>query len=267
MRTYRIVEVPEVQLEDLVRRAPELIEADLKFVDHQAFTDRGPLDVLLVDSGHALVVAELKVVEDDRMLVQGVDYYDYVLRNLDGFARAYKQHNIDPKEEPRLFLIAPSFSVTLLNRIKWINISISLFTFQCIEFQDAKDEIVPVYKEVISPTPVDRVETYEIAERYEYITDAKIRSLAQKLVAQIQEWQPERVSVEAKKYYISIKVSGRVFAYLGPRRNSFMVDTNDAEGKWTGYRINSESALEDVIPLVRANFDKIDGGQTAHHSG
>lgn len=84
---------------------------------------------------------------------------------------------------------------------------------------------------------------------------------------QCQEWQPERVSVEAKKYYISIKVSGRVFAYLGPRRNSFMVDTNDAEGKWTGYRINSESALEDVIPLVRANFDKIDGGQTAHHSG
>ena len=136
MRKYRVIEVSETELEDLIRRAPELIEAGLEFVDHQAFTARGPLDVLLVDSGRALVVAELKAVEDDGILVQGIDYYDYVLRNLDGFARAYRQHKIDPNQTPRLFLIAPSFSVTLLHRIKWINIPISLFTFQCIEFED-----------------------------------------------------------------------------------------------------------------------------------
>ncbi len=73
MEKYTNVEVSETQLEDLVRRLPELIEADLAFVDHQAFTDRGPLDVLMVDSGRALVVADLKVVEDDTMLVQGID--------------------------------------------------------------------------------------------------------------------------------------------------------------------------------------------------
>jgi hypothetical protein len=261
MRKYRVAEVSETELEDLVRRAPELIEAGLKFVDHQAFTARGPLDVLLVDSGHALVVAELKVVEDDAMLVQSIDYYDYVLRNLDGFARAYKQHKIDPKQEPRLFLIAPSFSVTLLNRIKWINIPISLFTFQCIEFEDAKGEVVPVYKEITTPAVPERVETYSLDDRYNYITDAKIRGLAQRLVAEIQEWDPERVLVEPTKYDISIKVSGRVVAYVGPRRKHFMVYTNDAEGKWTGYPINSEGDLETVTPLVRANFDKMDGGR------
>ncbi len=73
MEKYTNVEVSETQLEDLVRRLPELIEAGLAYVDHQAFTDRGPLDVLMVDSGRALVVAELKVVEDDTMLVQGID--------------------------------------------------------------------------------------------------------------------------------------------------------------------------------------------------
>jgi hypothetical protein len=119
MRKYTVVEPPEVDLEDLVRQAPDLIEAGLHFVDHQAPTARGPLDVLLVDSGHSLVIAELKVVEGDDMLMQGIDYYDYVQKNLDGFARAYKAFEIDPKQEPRLFLIAPSFSVTLLNRIKW----------------------------------------------------------------------------------------------------------------------------------------------------
>lgn len=263
MRKYRSIEVSETDLEDLVRRAPELIEADLKFVDHQAFTSRGPLDVLLVDSGHALVVAELKAVEDNAMLMQGIDYYDYVLRNLDGFARAYKQHKIDPDQEPRLFLIAPSFSVTLLNRIKWVNIPISLFTFQCIEFQDAKGDIVPVYKEITAPAVPEKVEAYSLDDRYRYITDAKIRRLAQKLVAEIQGWDSERVLVEPTKYDISIKVSGRVVAYVGPRRKHFMVSMNDAEGKWTGYSINSESDLEPVIPLIRANFDKMGGGRIA----
>lgn len=182
MRKYRIVDnVSETQFEDLVRRGPELIELGLKFVDHQRFTDRGPLDVLFVDSGNALIVAELKVAEDDSMLVQGIDYYDYVLRNLDGFARAYKKHKIDPKQEPRLFLISPSFSVTLLNRIKWIKIPISLFTFQCIEFEDAKGEMVPVYKEISAPKIPERVEAYSLDDRYNYITDKKMRSLAQKL--------------------------------------------------------------------------------------
>jgi hypothetical protein len=263
MRKYRVVEVSETELEDLVRRAPELIEEGLKFVDHQAFTTRGPLDVLLVDSGHALVVAELKVVEDDTMLVQGIDYYDYVLRNLDGFARAYKRHNIDSGQEPRLFLIAPSFSVTLLNRIKWINSPISLFTFQCIKFEDAKGEIVPVYKEVTAPAVPERIEVYSLDDRYNYITDAKMRSLAQELVAQIQEWDPKRVLVEPTKYDISIKVLGRVVAYVNPRRRHFMVGTYDAEGKWIGYRVNSESDLEAVIPPVRSNFDRITSGRSA----
>ncbi len=257
MRKYRVADVSETELEDLVRQAPGLIEAGLKFVDHQAFTARGPLDVLLIDSGRALVIAELKVVEDDAMLVQGIDYYDYVLRNLDGFARAYKRHKIDSKQEPRLFLIAPSFSVTLLNRIKWISIPISLFTFQCIEFEDAKGETVPVYKEVTAPAVPERVEAYSLDDRYNYITDAKIRGLAQKFVAEIQGWDIERVLVEPTKYDISIKISGRVVAYVGPRRKHFMVYTNDTGGKWTGYPINSESDLETVIPLVRDNFDKM----------
>jgi hypothetical protein len=262
MRKYKVVDVSEAQLEDLVRRAPELIEVGLRFVDHQAFTARGPLDVLLVDSGDALVVAELKVVEDDGMLVQGIDYYDYVLRNLDGFARAYSHHKIDPKQEPRLFLLAPSFSVTLLNRIKWISAPISLFTFQCIEFEDSKGDIVPVYKEIPAPTVPDKVaQPYSLDDRYNYITDIAVRGLAQQLVAQIEEWESEQVLVEPTKYDISVKASGRVVAYLAPRRKHFLVYTNDAEGKWTGYPVNSEGDLKTVLPLLRANFDKTTSGR------
>ncbi|MDX6406894.1 MAG: hypothetical protein QOH70_4349 [Blastocatellia bacterium] len=262
MKKYSVVEVSERQLEDLVRQAPDLIEAGLRFVDHQAFTTRGPLDVLLVDSGPALIVAELKVVEDDTMLVQGIDYYDYVLRNLDGFTRAYSRYNIDATQQPLLFLIAPSFSVAFLNRIKWIDIPIRLFTFQCIEFEDAKGELVPIYKEITPPElPDPFTGGYSVDERYSYITDLSIRTLAEQLVAEIQGWDSQRVFPEATKYDISIKLSGRVLALIGPRRKHFMIYTSDAEGKWTGYSVNSEADLETVTPLLRANFNRFGGGQ------
>ena len=264
MKKYHKIEVSEKELEDLVRQAPDLIESGLKFIDHQAFTTRGPLDVLLVDSGRALVVAELKVVEDDGMLVQGIDYYDYVLRNLSGFAQAYEQHKIDTKQSPRLLLIAPSFSVTLLNRIKWIDIPISLFTFQCIEFDDTKSEVTPVYIEITAPGRSDTVDVYNIEDRYRYITDTKIRDLAKHLVNEIQGWDSQKVFAEATKYDISIKCSGRVIASVGPRRKHFMVYTNDGEGKWTGYSVNSESDLETVKPIIQTNFNRVRGGSNSY---
>lgn len=212
--------------------------------------------MLFVDSGHALVVAELKVIEDDGMLVQGIDYYDYVFRNLEGFARAYSRHNIDPKQRPRLFLIAPSFSVTLLNRVKWIDIPISLFYYQCIEFDDSKGEIIPVFKEISAPEIPAMQEVYSLEDRFNYITDPKIRTLARDLVSEIQAWDTQRVLVEPTKYDISLKVSGRLFAYIGPRRKHFMIYTYDPEGKWAGYPVNSEDDLESIKPLIQSSFNK-----------
>src|ERR1700688_3660863 len=116
MKAYKKMDVSEAALEDLVRRAAGLIEDGLVYVDHQKVAAGGRLDVLLVDSGKSLVVAELKIVQDDGMLLQGVDYYDYVSNHVEAFARLYKAYGIDPTQQVRLFLIAPSFSQTLVNR-------------------------------------------------------------------------------------------------------------------------------------------------------
>jgi len=261
VRKFKVAEVSEKELEDLVRQAPESIEEGLRFVDHQAFTPRGPLDVLLVDSGNALVVAELKVVGDDAMLMQGVDYYDYLLRNLHGFAHAYKQHNIDPTQEPRLLLVAPSFSVTLLNRVKWISVPVSLFTFQCVEFEDTKGEKVIVCKETAAPAAPPLVVVYQIDAKFNYITDDEMRDLARLFVETVRAWDPQRTLVEATKYDISIKLSGRALVYLGPRRKHFVIYACDEEGKWVPYPANNEADLRAVIPLVRASFDRIAGSQ------
>ncbi len=122
MKNYKTVEVSETQLEDLIRQAPHLIEEGLRYVDHQRMTDRGPLDVLMVDSGGALIIAELKVCEDEGMLIQGIDYYDWISRNIEGMSRAYKDFDINPTQTPRLLLIAPSVSINLLNRCRWVDI-------------------------------------------------------------------------------------------------------------------------------------------------
>ena len=256
MKKYKTIEVSEKQLEELIRKSPEQIEDGLKYVDHQKITDRGPLDVLFVDSGNALVVAELKINEDDEMLVQAVDYYDYITTNIEGFARAYKENKVDPIQKPRLFLIAPSFSIPLLNRCKWIDIPISLYSFQCISFEDNLKEIIPVFKEITSPSRMQPVEVYNLEERYNYITDGKIRKMAQEFLTKIQNWDKDNILMEPTKYDISIKAFGRVLFYFGPRRKHFMIYTNDSENKWTGFRIHQEEDLEDVGILLRTNYER-----------
>ncbi len=258
MRKYKLIEIQEKDLEEIVRKSSDCIEQGLKYVDHQKRTDRGPLDVLLVDSGKALVVSELKVVEDDSMLVQGIDYYDYITRNLEGFARAYKTKNatLDPTQKARLFLIAPSFSVSLLNRCKWIDIPISLFTFQCIAFEDNPKEIIPIFKEITIPSRPQPIEVYTLEQRLSYITDKEMRKIVDNLLEEIKTWDADNILIEPTKYDISIKVSGRVFAYLGPRRKHFIVSTDDTDGEWKGFQINTEDDLKDVIPLLRSNYEK-----------
>ena len=256
MSKYQTIEISEKQLEDLIRQTPDNIEPGLKYIDHQRFTNRGPLDLLMVDSGNALVVAELKVVEEDSMLVQGIDYYDYISRNLEGFARIYKDYNIDPKQSIRLILIAPSFSISLISRCKWIDIPISLFTFKAIKLENGK-EIIPVFAETTIPSTHEILESYSLDDRLKYITDNDSRNNAKNLLKDIQDWDKTNILIEPTKYDISLKSSGRVFAYLSPRRQFYVIYTYDTEKKWTGYPIKDKKDLENAIQLMKMNIERI----------
>lgn len=256
MKEYKYIEVSEKQLEDLIRQGANSIEEGVRYIDHQRNTERGPLDVLMVDSGNALIVAELKIIEDDTMLVQGIDYYDYISKNIEGISRVYKNFHIDPSQTARLFLIAPSFSVSLLNRCKWVDIPISLFTYKCIIFEDSK-EITPVFSEIIIPSTPEIVETYNLKDRFGYITSSDIRKIANDLIEEIKSWDTTNIFIEPTKHDISAKVFGRVFAYICPRRNSFMIYTYDNEKKWAGFSINQKEDLENVKVLLKINIDRL----------
>lgn len=73
-------------------------------------TDKTTLDVLCHDSNGQLVILQLNVEEDDAMLLQGLESFDYVDKFKSFLKATYNKHKIDDKEKPRLILIAPSFS-------------------------------------------------------------------------------------------------------------------------------------------------------------
>jgi hypothetical protein len=255
MKKYTKADVSEQEFEDIVRRNTELIEEGLVYVDHQKQTTGGRLDVLMVDSGKSLVVAELKVVQDDGMLLQGVDYYDYVSTYVEPFARLYKEHSIDPTQQVRLFLIAPSFSQTLVNRCKWLDLPISLFTFNCLKFDD-EDELVPVFSEQQIPTPPETVEVFHLDDHLSYITDPHVRTKVTTLLDKIRNWKSGNISLDPTKHAISMKVNGRVFAYLYPRRKHYIIGTYNAEDKWTEYPVKDDDDFMNVEPIMKAAMER-----------
>jgi hypothetical protein len=249
------IDVSEQVLEDLIRQYADSLEEGLRYIHHQRITGSGRLDMLLVDSGNAFVLAELKVIEDDGMLFQALDYYDHVSTHLEAFARLYSGNfSIDPTQPVRLFLIAPSFSQSLISRCKWIDVPISLFTYKCIKLDDSTD-IIPVFSEQTIPSPPDVLETYSLNDRLNYITDANVRATAKALLDQVAAWDSSgKILIEPIKYSISLKVSGRNFAYISPRRKFFHIETFNQEGKWTVYPIHSTDDLSAATELMHDNF-------------
>lgn len=258
VKNYKIIEVTEKQLEEMIRKIPHFIEEGLKYLDHQKRTPRGPFDVLFVDSGKSLAVAELKAIEDDGILIQGIDYYDYISNNIEGFARAYKDSSVDPMQKLRLFLIAPSFSVSLLNRCKWVDISVSLFTFQCIVFEDNPEEIIPIFKEITIPLRQQIIEVYTIGQRLDYITDSIAKKRAEDILKEIKEWNKENILIEPIKNAISIKAYGTVFTYLEPRRKHFVIstyDTMESGSMWESYPVRTDEDLNKIKALLKENLE------------
>ena len=247
---YTKVDVSESQLEDLIRQSPELLEPGMLYVDHQNHTTGGRLDMLLVDSGHSLVVAELKIVEDDGMLLQCLDYYDHVSARIESYARLYKQHGIDPTQPARLLLVAPSFSQALTNRCKWIDAPISLFTYICLRFPQS-EQVIPVFSDQAIPSPIEAPVAYKQDDHLNYITDSVARARANSAIDQIKQLKPGRAVADPLKYAVSLKIDGKVVAYVHPRRKNFLVSTYTSEDKWTPYPVHSDDDLIAVLQLVK----------------
>ena len=254
MKKYAKADVSEQELEDIVRRNAGQIEEGLIYVDHQKPAAGGRLDVLLVDSGKSLVVAELKVTQDDGMLLQGLDYYDFVATRVESFARLYKSHSIDPTQQVRLFLVAPTFSQTLINRCKWLDLPISLFIFNCLKFEGDTD-VVAIFTEQQITAPPEIVEVSHLDDHLNYITDVIVRNKVSALLDEIKNWKSGNIAIDPVKYGVSMKINGRVFARLHPRRQHYLIATYDASDEWKEYAVKNDDDLAAVKAMAKAAMD------------
>ena len=255
---YENIDIAEKELEHLIQIYANNIEDGFKFIDHQKKTERGPLDALFIDSGNALIVSELKVVEDDNMLFQGIDYYDTVNRDIESLARLYNKIDvkIDPTQTPRLLLIAPSFSINLIKRCTWIDIPISLYSYKCIKVGKSED-IIPIFHEITIPAKSKpTIEVYSLDDRFNYIKDEDAKNRFIKLLNQVKELDNKKITTDAVKYDISVKASGKVLAYFCPRRDFFLVYTYDHDSEWKPFRINSDEDVPETFNLIKNNFEK-----------
>jgi RecB family endonuclease NucS len=89
----------ERELESLVTKNPDQIEEGLVFLDHQLKAASKFIDVLCADQNGILVVLELKIGEDEGILTQALEYYDYVASNKDRLASMYHSKRVSTKKK------------------------------------------------------------------------------------------------------------------------------------------------------------------------
>lgn len=117
-----------------------MVEKDLTLIcNNVQINDRTTLDVLCHDDNGQLVIVQLSVSEDDLMILHGIQSLDYVNKFKSFLKATYSKHKIDDKEDPRLILIAPSFSDALKRAVENMKgMRIDLYEWEYLKLGDHK---------------------------------------------------------------------------------------------------------------------------------
>jgi hypothetical protein len=224
----------EVELENTVKEHITAIEKGMIYLDSQRTVEGGRLDILAVDSGKRFVIMELKVREDDYMLLQALDYLDYVIKNKDRLANFYskqKSIEIDKDSPPRIVLIAPSFSDKLRKATRYIDETypVELFTFRYLKIVDI-GRCAPLFSRVETLPREEYEEPTTIEDHVNYITDPEAREACMYIKNKIESLG--NVTCVPRAYWLTFFFKGRRFATILTRRNFFYVYACELHKGW-----------------------------------
>ena len=91
-----------------------VLEEGLRAIDANIPCDPfGFIDLVAVDSQDRLCIVNVDVVRKDESLLLGIAYFDWIVRNTPIVRRMYQGRVINFSAQPRLFLVAPGFSLLL----------------------------------------------------------------------------------------------------------------------------------------------------------
>ncbi|MEM3617208.1 MAG: endonuclease NucS [Candidatus Bathyarchaeia archaeon] len=126
------------ELGQMIVNEINIVEKGLTVIcNNVPINDKTTLDVLCHDSNGQLVILQLNVEEDDAMLLQGLQSFDYVDKFKSFLKATYNKHKVDDKEKPRLILIAPSFSDAVRRAVESMKgIRIDLYEWEYLKLGD-----------------------------------------------------------------------------------------------------------------------------------
>jgi len=98
----------------LLQRNVAALEEGLRTVDASVPCDPfGFIDLVAVDSKDQLALINLDTVQNNESLLRGIAHFEWITRNIAIVRRMYQGRVINFSAQPRLFLVAPGFSVLL----------------------------------------------------------------------------------------------------------------------------------------------------------
>lgn len=233
------------------------LEEGLIVLENQVSAGSGFIDILAVDSDKALVVIELKKEESDRMLVQTLEYYDYVRERAAQFANVYRHKSaIDEHAEPRLILIAHTFSEMLQAAAKYVSAPLSLYTYEYLQFGDQKGLLLT---ELAIPEPQDFQKRRKTPnEHLDKIINTEVRALCESTIASILALDPTNMTSKGLRGRIALKYQGHNLANIWPRQNWFLFQLRNHPR----VRVASiEDLGEQVYTEIKAEMVKMASGE------
>jgi len=231
----------EAELEQLLNECPVAIEKGLQILERQVPAGRGFIDCLAVDADKTLVVIELKKESDDRVLTQGLEYYDFVRDNSERFAQIYSGHEINTHAEPRLLLIAGSFSPTVLAAARYVDVPLTLYTYTYLGLGDKQG--LYLMEVGISPPREFKRRRLSVDEHVAYITDDVANQACRQIIEWLKQLDPA-IETRGLKYRISVKYKGNNFVDIHTRRGYFYIRWRP---DWKGQKIASPDDFTDEI--------------------
>jgi len=213
----------ERELEEIVRKHPDQLEDDLTYLDHQIMVGKGFMDVLCVDDKGVPVVIELKMGDDEGILMQALRYYDIVYRDRDRLVRQYSSRaKFSLEEDPRIVLVAPRFSEEVVKAARYVKPEIKLLEYEYLKSKSGDKGLnvkeVPIEAEegYSPPVPVEKIVSY--------INSPKLRELCKQVVQEILDLGEDIDEPRgAGETVIRIRYRGRRLADISTRRSFFVV--------------------------------------------
>jgi len=253
----------EKELHQLMMEDIEALEEGVKILKNEfQCGDRGVADFLYVDSGNRLGVIEAKLDTDENIIFQGLRYYDWVTKNRHAVANMFPRTTINPNEEPRLTLVAKSFSDDIRSLTTHFRPNVELYEYTVLR---SKDNDRGLCFHPVSPPKIEEIPAEPMTEKdlTEYMTDENLRRLFKEKKKEIMDIHPD-IKPRTTQSYLGFLYKGRFVASLYPLRKAFDIqaaklddDAHVIEYPW----IRIEKGDEDYssqINLIRDAIKKLD---------